>query len=198
MTKQDFLNKLEKGLSGLPKDEIEGRLAFYAEMIDDRIEDGLTEEQAILEIGDVEKIVSDIIGETPLLKLVKQKIKPNRRLKTWEIILLIVGAPVWFSILVSLVASAFAIYLSIWSIIISLWAIGVSLALSGVVLPIGGIIMSLSFGASGIAIIGVGVFSLGLAFPFFLACKLITKSFVVLTKKLLLIIKQAFVIKERE
>lgn len=47
MNKQEFLVKLRKGLSGLPKEDIEERLTFYSEMIDDRMEEGLSEEEAV-------------------------------------------------------------------------------------------------------------------------------------------------------
>ena len=39
MNKQEFLMRLREGLSGLPQNEIEERLTFYSEMIDDRIEE---------------------------------------------------------------------------------------------------------------------------------------------------------------
>ncbi len=42
-------------------------------MIDDRVEEGLTEEEAISEIGTVNEILSQIIEEIPLSKLVKEK-----------------------------------------------------------------------------------------------------------------------------
>ena len=38
--KDEFLLKLRLGLSGLPVNEIEERIAFYSELIDDLIEDG--------------------------------------------------------------------------------------------------------------------------------------------------------------
>ena len=60
MNKQEFLMRLSKGLSGLPKDDVEERLSFYSEMIDDRIEEGLSEDAAVSEIGDVDKIISQI------------------------------------------------------------------------------------------------------------------------------------------
>ena len=47
MRKQEFLTELRKGLSGLPQDDIEERLSFYSEMIDDQIEEGLAEEEAV-------------------------------------------------------------------------------------------------------------------------------------------------------
>ena len=39
MTKQEFLAELRRGLSGLPQNDIEERLNFYSEMIDDRMEE---------------------------------------------------------------------------------------------------------------------------------------------------------------
>ena len=47
MSKNEFLYKLKKKLRGVPKNELEERLNFYSEMIDDRIEDGMDEKEAI-------------------------------------------------------------------------------------------------------------------------------------------------------
>ena len=46
MLKNEFMEQLRSRLVGLPSQEVEERLGFYSEMIDDRIEDGLTEEEA--------------------------------------------------------------------------------------------------------------------------------------------------------
>ena len=43
MNKRKFLFKLKRALWGCPPSEIRNRLAFYAEMIDDRVEEGLSE-----------------------------------------------------------------------------------------------------------------------------------------------------------
>ena len=77
MNKQEFLMKLRKALSGLPKDDIDERLTFYSEMIDDRMEDGIPEETAVCEIGTVDEIVAQIIADISLTKLVKEKISPK-------------------------------------------------------------------------------------------------------------------------
>ena len=66
MTKQEFLNKLGKGLSCLPQEDIEERLTFYSEMIDDRMEEGFSEEDAVLEIGDIDEIISQTIADIPI------------------------------------------------------------------------------------------------------------------------------------
>ena len=47
MNKQEFLDELRKGLCGLPSEDIEERINFYSEMIDDRMEEGLTEEESV-------------------------------------------------------------------------------------------------------------------------------------------------------
>lgn len=81
MNKSEFILQLRNGLSGLPQDDVDERLNFYGEMIDDRIEDGLSEEDAVFEMGDINKIISQILAEIPLSKIVKKKLpqKQNRR-----------------------------------------------------------------------------------------------------------------------
>ena len=37
MNKREFLARLRKGLSGLPQDDIDEHLAFYSEMLEDRM-----------------------------------------------------------------------------------------------------------------------------------------------------------------
>ena len=73
MTKLEFLEGLEKGLSGLPKNDMDERIAFYIEIIDDRIEEGLSEEDAVSKIGKIDEVISQIIADTPINKLVKEK-----------------------------------------------------------------------------------------------------------------------------
>lgn len=70
MGKQEFLDELRKGLSGLPRSDMEERLTFYGEMIDDRVEDGLTEDEAAAGIGTVNEVISQITAEIPLSRLV--------------------------------------------------------------------------------------------------------------------------------
>ena len=75
MTKQEFLLQLNRALAGLPQEEIEERLTFYSEMIDDRMEEGVNEEDAVSMVGDVDKIVEEIISLTPISKIAKERIK---------------------------------------------------------------------------------------------------------------------------
>ena len=51
MRKQEFLDRLERLLACLPADQVAESKAFYAEVIDDRMEDGMTEEEAVAAMG---------------------------------------------------------------------------------------------------------------------------------------------------
>ena len=101
MNKEQFITELKDGLSGLPQNDIDERVLFYTEMIDDRMEEGMSEEEAISGIGSVEEIVSQIISEVPLTKIVKKRITPDRALRTWEIVLIVLGSPLWLSLLLA-------------------------------------------------------------------------------------------------
>lgn len=197
MTKQEFLNELRTKLSGLPKDEIEERLAFYGEMIDDRVEDGRTEEEAVSDIGSVDEISSQIIAETPFSKIAKEKIKNKKRMKAWEIVLLVLGSPIWLSLLIAAFAVVLSVYVVLWSVIVSLWSVFASLvgcALGGTA---AGVLFALqSNGLIGIAVVGAGAFCAGLSIFMFFGCIAATKGIIKLTKNIALGIKKCFVGKE--
>jgi uncharacterized membrane protein len=197
MTKHEFITQLRAKLSDLPEREVEERLNFYVEMIDDRIEDGRTEQEAVAELGSVDEVVSQIVADIPLFAIAKKKIKPARRLKTWEIVLLCVGSPVWFPILIAAPAVAFALYVSLWSVIVSLWAVFGSLvggAFAGIASG-----LAFSIGANvptGLALISAGIVCAGLSIFTFFGCKAATRGIVMLASKTALSIKRLFIKKE--
>lgn len=197
MNKQAFLCTLRAKLSGLPQKDAEERLNFYSEMIDDRVEEGYTEAQAISEIGSVDQIAAQIISDIPLLKIAKKKIKPKRRLKALEIVLLAIGSPIWLSLGIAALAVILSLYISFWAIIVSLWAIFVSLAACAVC----GILAGIAFASGGtklpgIAIACAGIVSAGLTVFLFFGCKAATKGALTLAKKTMLGIKKRMMKKE--
>ena len=197
MNKQEFLEQLRRGLSGLPQEDIEERLNFYGEMIDDRIEEGLSEPEAVAAIGTVGDVVSQILAETPLTKIVKEKIRPKSRIKPWMIVLLILGSPLWIPIMLAVIAIVLSVYIVVWSVIISLWAIFVSLIASA----LGGTVSAVYFaicgrGLSALATLAVGLLSAGLAIVMFFVCLAATKGVVWLTKKFAVGLKYMLVGKE--
>lgn len=198
MTKLEFLEELKKGLSGLPQEDIDERIDFYSEMIDDKIEEGILETDAVASIGNVQDIVSQIVAEAPILKLVKERVKPKTKLKAWEIVLLAVGSPIWASLLIAFLAVVLSLYVSLWAVIISLWAVFVSLVASGFSGVVGGAVFSFTGnGVSGLFMIGAALVALGLGVLCFFGCKAATKGTVILTKKMILWFKNALLRKEK-
>ncbi len=182
MTKINFILSLNEKLSGLEKKDVEERLSFYSEMIEDRIEDGLSEEEAVLAVGDVNEIAEQIKAE--LLPENQKPKKQKRRLKPIEKVLLIAGSPIWASILLAVGAVVVSLYVSLWAIIISLWAVFASLfacAVCGVLVGI--VYLFGKTSPSGFALIAAGLICAGLAILFFFVCNLLTKGTISLTKK---------------
>lgn len=190
MNKQEFLAALREGLQGLPQDDIEERVGFYAEMIDDRTEEGVSEEAAVAALEDVKEIATRTMAEIPLTKLVKEKVKPRRTLRAWEIILLAVGSPIWASLLLAAAAVFFSVYAAIWSVILAIWAaeaaIGVG-ALCGI--AAGSYYALQGYVPTGVLLIGCGIFCAGLVILGFMGCKAGTKGMILLSKKIVLAVK---------
>lgn len=116
MNKRQFISGLRKKLSRLPRKEAEERLNFYSEMIDDRIEEGLSEEEAVRAVGSVENIAKQIPGAEGADSM-------KRELSGWDIALLIIGAPLWAPLLIAALAIYFSLYAILWSLVAVLWAV---------------------------------------------------------------------------
>ncbi len=197
MNKQEFLEKLKNGLCGLPSQDIDERLSFYSEMIDDRVEEGLTEEDAVAELGNIEEITFQILNDIPLTKIIKDKMKKKIDLPIWVIVLIIIGSPIWASILGSLLSAVISIYISFWVCIISLWAVTIALGASTFALLVCGIITIIKGNVlSGVVMLSVACIASGLSIFFDYGCKWASKGIVLLTKKIGLWIKKLFIKRE--
>ena len=194
MNKIEFLTVLRERLQGLPEEDINKSIDFYCEMIDDRVEDGMSEAEAVDALGNIEEIISQILSEVSLPKLVKEKVKPKRALKAWEIVLLVLGAPLWIPLLAAVILTVLAIYLSVWTVIISLYAVDLSIAVSG--LACIGVAVALLFDGQIVpagVVFGAGLVCMGLSILLLFAVNLVTKGILWVSKKVLLGIKGLFI-----
>ena len=197
MNKQEFIELLRSKLSGLPEESVEDRISFYSEMIDDWVEAGFSEEEAVSELGSVDEIVEQIISDIPFKKIAKNKIKPQRQLRGWEIALLIIGSPLWLVLLISAFAVIFSLYAVMWSLVVSLWAVFASFVAVGACgIGVGFVFAVTGKAFSGISLMGASLVCLGLAIFLFFASKSATKGMAMLTKKIAVGIKKLFVKKE--
>ncbi len=60
MTREEFLSELYRGLGDIPRDEAEQYLTYYAEMMADRMEEGMSEEEAVSGMESPAEIVQKI------------------------------------------------------------------------------------------------------------------------------------------
>ena len=95
MNKKEFISILEKRLNGIPKQDIDNTIEYYNEIIMDKQDDGLSEEEAINSLGTIDEIINLTLSEISMPKLVKEKLNLNRKLKTWEIVLLSASSIIW-------------------------------------------------------------------------------------------------------
>lgn len=196
MTKDQLLEKLKNELSSLPSDELESRLAFYSEMIDDRIEEGLDEEAAVAAVGDIDEIIAQLkadchtddeealeceVGEQ---ERSQTSAKPERRkMRAWEIVLLALGSPLWIVLLAAAFVVLLSVYIVIWAVACSLWAVPVSLAgvfLGGLVVGI--VYIVIGHALPGITLIGAAIACAGLAIFAGFGCFHLTRLAVYLSK----------------
>ena len=120
MNKEEFLRTLERLLKSLPKQESQKMLDYYAEMIEDRMEEGMSEESAVEDLGDVGVIASQILSTQP----VKEK-KLSNPAKVLIVSLLILGSPLWACIALALLALILTGLLLILTGYILIWLIPV-------------------------------------------------------------------------
>lgn len=197
MNKREFLERLRKGLSGLPQDDIEERIEFYSEMIDDQTEDVLAEEEAVAGIGSVDEIIAQAVEQTSFTKIAKERIKFNRKPNAWEIVLLALDSPIWLSLIIAAAAVILSVYVVLWAVIVSLWTVFASFAASvaGCVVECVILIVRGNVGLDVMAI-GGGLICAGLAIFMFCGCKAATKGILAFTGKISLWLKNRFIRRE--
>ena len=183
MDKYEFLTELCARLWALPEEDTKRSVDYYSEMIDDRMEDGLSEEEAVAAIGDVEEIAKTILANTTVSHPMAQPQKNTRRLRWWEIVLLVLGSPVWLSLAIAAAAVVFSVWISLWSVVISLYATAVALGASALGLLIG-VVPVLTAGYFGQAAIlaGAVLICAGLSILMFMLSNLAAKGMIALTK----------------
>lgn len=94
MNKNEYMKRLEKALSGVPREERERTLSYYSELIDDRVEEGIDEQRVVSELEAPEAVASRLMAEGVI-----KKAGPKGRSKTG----LIVGVSIAVLLLVAII-----------------------------------------------------------------------------------------------
>ncbi len=195
MKKQEFLENIRKEIKGLSECEVKERIAFYCEMLDDRIEDGLTEEEAVLEIGPISKVVSDVFSDISFIKIAKDKIRKKGELGIGTITLLALGSPIWLSLVISALAVFFSLFVSLWAVIFSVgWATFLALAASahaGIFLGI--VYFFVGSVPTALYMLSIGLVASGLTIYWFYASRSLTRLTFFVTKRTVILIKKIII-----
>ncbi len=194
MNRQEYLDEIKEKLLGLSEEDIDKALEFYMEALDDRIDDGLTEEQAINAVGTADEVAEQILMDTPLPKLVSATVKPKRDMKAWEIVLLILGAPLWIPLLIALFSIAFSVVCVIFSLILVVIAVVFSFIAGGLAALIAGLVGIIAGdGIIALAKFGAALILIGLGALLFLPCKSLVLWLIELCGRFFKWIKKQFV-----
>ena len=164
MTRDEFLDRLGELLACLPADQVEETRQFYAEAIADRMEDGMTEEEAVAAMGTPGEAAEATLDDLPA---VPRAIARTRRRSTallW--VLTIVGSPVWVPLLAAFAAVAVTVYVCIWALALCVWIVAVALGSAGIAellfaacgVTIGHFPYALASAGVGLAFVGVALF----------------------------------------
>lgn len=190
MDKLEFIAELGKRLQGLPQEDIEKSIDFYVEMIDERVEDGMSEAEAIAAIGTPAQIASQIWSDVPLRKAVKARV-PHKSLGVGMMILLVLGSPIWLSLLIAALAVLFAVYVSIWAVAVSLWAVVVTFAACAVAGVLSGVVYLVQANAGGgLFLLGCGILLVGLSIFAYYGCLYICKWLAIASKQFIIWLKR--------
>lgn len=192
MYKNEFLAALREQLVGLPKEDIEERISFYEEMINDRIDEGKSEEEAVADIGTVDEVVKEIAGDTKLVTLVKHKMTPKRSLRGWEIAIIIGSFPFWLPIVIVSFVLALVGFILLWTLVIVSYTVETALWVSSAVSAFS-FVMSAINGTPNFLMLGMSIMAAGGAILMIFACFGSTKLTIGLTKRMMIGIKSAFI-----
>ena len=160
MNKHTFLQRLEKALRHIPKDDREDAISYYTEYFEEM---GADDNQDISEsLGKPENIAKEIIATCTEKHIEEQKTQggvKNSATVIWMIILAIFAAPIALPLAIAGIAVLFAILITLLAFIFAIFCAGFSLVFAGVMM-FTAIFFAGSFG-QGLVCAGMGFLLLG-------------------------------------
>ena len=200
MDRVEFLNQLSGQLRHLPVPEVERLCNYYDEMIQDRIEDGMLEEEAVVSVGSVEEAVKSAMYETSIPTLMKVRLKESKEKspnKVLWMVLLILGAPIWLPLVLVFLSVCLVLYCTIWLLVMAAYLTELSFALAAIAGIISAAVHLLRFSVpTALCTLGLGLVSAAVAMylfrPLINLAKILMRGTVLFVKR----IKSLFIRKE--
>ena len=157
MDKETFLKRLNKALGSLSAAERAKTVQYYREILEDRMEDGIPEAEAVAALGPVEQIAGEILAE--------QGGSPR---KSWgSAALIALGSPLWLVLLAAVAAVLLAMYASAWAVIVALFSCVAALGTGALAGAFAMAVFVGSYPMTGLFLLGAGLVCAGLGILLF-------------------------------
>lgn len=180
MNKSTFIETLRRLLKPLGKDECNKFISYYEEIIEDYKESGLTEQEIVEKIGSPESIANNILSEQDSININI----PSFKSKILNIVLLILGFPLWGSLLLAAVLLVLSAYIIIWCIPFTTGVSSIAFFAASLFSIIGSPFMMADILSVGIVQLGIGVALVGISILLGLITIYLSKKILVITNKL--------------
>lgn len=146
MNQIEYLRQLKHHLSPLGRDERNRVIEYYSELIGDKIESGITEQEVLTQLGTPYELAEKILSESPEYGK-KPKHSNNGKLS--------VGRIVGFSVLIPFVLVALAV---LYVLALSFVIAAISCLLGGITYFVGSFFVLINNFATGLYQLGVSLF----------------------------------------
>lgn len=180
MSKAEFLNELSFCLQNMNDSEKKKFIIYYDEMISDYIENGMAEEDAVNKIGAPKKIAEELLSDYGSVKLNL----PSTGTRWLNIILTIIGFPLWGSVLLAFILMVFSVYLIIWCVPFATGAGCVGFFATSIIGIVGSPFVMIKSAPIGIIQLGTGIASVGISLLLGFATIDLSKKIIIVTKKI--------------
>ncbi|MEG0366137.1 MAG: DUF1700 domain-containing protein [Coprobacillus sp.] len=144
MTKYEFVEKLKKELKNESYETVCQAITYYEEMIDDLVEDGIEENEAVSKLGSMKEILANINGQD-VVEIKKMKKSTSLTVS----VLLILGFPLWGSLVAAAALLILSFIIVIWCVPFTTITLGIAGCIGFIIGLIGSFILlteSLSLG----------------------------------------------------
>lgn len=163
MKKIEFLQTLRERLKAFQKSEVQSIIDYYEELIEEKKETGIKEEEVIASFGSIENIIPKVTADLVFTRSSTQQTSP---LKNFWIILGICASPILIPIGIALGAIVFSLVIVVFSLLISLLASEVAIIVSLIPMVISMIVSGTDFS---IIILTIGLCLIAIAILFYLS-----------------------------
>lgn len=120
MTKDEYLSELRVGLAAFSKDEVDRAVSFYEEMVDDRVEAGVSEEEAVGSLEPPAEAAARIISEMPAVPRAAARLRSPKTPRSWFVafvVAAVIGSPVWIPLTLGVIIAVIGCFIGLFGLL---------------------------------------------------------------------------------